>query len=164
MKRLLISVIVHITALTALLGITTNAEAQTIRLGERIPDISVESEYGRSLEQIASSYVCLIFIHSDSAPCINAVNAIESIEEIHNEAIHKVLVTYEGVEDEHSIRNRITLRNYTLAFDNEQRTFDAFEVSYVPFGVIYDTRRNRIHWFGPLHQLNAQIITHIITQ
>lgn len=164
MKRLLISVIVYITVLTALLCIPTNAEAQAIRLGERIPDISVESEYGRSLERIASSYVCLIFIHSDSTPCINAVNALDTITEIHNEAIHKVLVTYEGMEDELSIRNCITLQNYTLAFDHERRTFQAFEVSYVPFGVIYDTRRNRIHWFGPLHQLNAQIITQIITQ
>lgn len=156
MKRLLLSIII-------LLCIHLNAEAQTIRLGERMPDINVESEYGRSLEQIASNYVCLVFIHSESTTCMGATERLDAIFNAHSETIHTVLVTYEEPNEENSIRSRITLRNYSLAFDINQRTFRAFDIHYVPFGVIYDTQRYRVQWFGPIQQLNAQTINQIIT-
>ena len=157
MKRLLILAIF-------ILGIHINAEAQSIRLEERTPDIDVVSEYGHSLEQIASNYVCLIFIHSESAPCRDALASLNTISEIHNELLHTFLITCEDRENEAEIRNRISFDNYSLAFDTNRHTFRAFNVEHIPYGVIYDTDRNRTKWFGPIQQLNAQIITQILTQ
>lgn len=137
----------------------TYAEAQTIRLGERIPAINVDSELGRELELVTKQYVCLIFAHPESHPCIEALEQFDATMPDIDADMEVVVLLCEPRGSEAMLP---CSNNYTLAFDNNHRTFQAFNIDYVPFGVIYETHRSRTLWFGPIEQLNAQTLTRIL--
>ena len=154
MKRL-ISIVVP------MLMLISSAGAQNIRLGEHIPPIDVHSSMGTSLNLIDKEFVCLVFIHSDSLPCIEALDTFTKVTDKFADKVAVVLLTPEQQSAEQDIAALMTNDNVTLAFDKEYKTFEAFDIRYVPFGVIYDTKRRHTQWFGSIQQLDEQILTHI---
>ncbi|MBQ2364021.1 MAG: hypothetical protein II288_00480 [Alistipes sp.] len=138
-----------------------SAEAQNIRLGEKIPDIHVISDMGEKLELIDTECVCLIFVHAESKPSINAVHSFRGIAEALGDEISFVLLFYEEPSPT-SIENFYLTENTTIATDYEHRTFHNFEINYVPYAVIYEKRRDRALWFGSTQQLNQEMLKQII--
>ena len=131
---------------------TFDTKAQSIRLGERIPEIDVASIYGSKLEYADKDLMCMVFINSKSTPCIEAIRNLDtSLLEIMN----IVLVTSERIDHYDEILNRLDCRRFAIAHDVDGKTFKSFGINYVPYGVIYDTNRKRIEWFGPIQHLGG---------
>ncbi|MBR2429361.1 MAG: thioredoxin family protein [Alistipes sp.] len=142
---------------TALLW-CASANAQNIRLGEKIPEISVESILGEQLRLIEQEYTCLIFMHSKCEPCATALPQFHKIASPISERLAVVLLTNESSDMEEELNQRFGSYVTSIAFDRNKHTYRAFGINFVPFGVIYHTKNRRIEWFGSIQQLdNAQL-------
>lgn len=151
--------------LTLALGLLlcmTNADAQILRIGERIPAIDVDSSAGSDLKLVDKEYTCLIFMHSKSNPSIEAIQQFTELSTPLRQKLGIVLLTPEQDGFEEEMLRKITTNDTIVAFDNDSRTFRNFRVSYIPFAVIYSTQTRKIVWFGSLAQLDESEIHSII--
>lgn len=153
MKRIL-------TILALALTIAVEANAQSIRLGDRIPDLQV----ARELAITSKEYVCLSFVHTESTPCLYAIESLCQIVGNYTDLFEIVFVTNQNedcAEDITCLANNVDI---TIFNDRESHTFKAFGIKYVPYSVIYSTKRNRVEWFGSVQQLNTETIERIINK
>ena len=144
--------------LTTILFFTLSAEAQSVRLGERTPEVSVMSEYGSKLEYVERDLVCLVFVSSHCEPCIKAV---QTIDRALLEKINIILLTTESHELHDEIVERIGATELSIAYDIEGKTYKAFGINYIPFAVIYSVKRKIVKWFGPVQQLDGSLVEQI---
>ena len=149
----------HLFAIIVLICATVfGAHAQSIRLGEQIPALSITSDINETLELYNRDYTCLIFAHSESSPCVDAMHNFAATAISLQRDCTIVVVTCEAESDRDIITERLKAEEYILAFDNDNNTFKAFGIHYVPFVVIYRNKNSRIEWFGPIHQLGKNTI------
>ena len=134
------------------------AHAQSIRLGEQVPALSITYSIDETLELYNRDYTCLIFAHSDSKPCADAMHSFAATAPSIERDCAIVVVTCEAESDRENITERLKAHEYILAFDDNYNTFKAFGIHYVPFVVIYRNKNSRIVWFGPIHQLNKDTL------
>ena len=127
--------------------------AQTLRIGDRIPAIDVDSSAGSELKLIDAEFTCLIFMHSASEPATTAIRNFSTNILTEEMNIDVVLLTPEQDGFEEEMLRSITTNSTIVAFDNEGRTFANFGVEHVPFAVVYNTNSRRALWFGPLARL-----------
>lgn len=147
--------------LTLMVATAVAAHAQSIRLGEPIPAISVSPAIDEELALYNRDYTCLIFAHSASTPCVEALrNFKATAEEIHLSCAI-VIITGEAESNREEIVERLGIEEYIVAFDDNNRTLRAFGINYVPFAVIYRTKNSRVEWFGPMHHLRRDTIEEI---
>ena len=147
--------------LAIIMATTVGAHAQSIRLGESIPTISVSPSIDETLDIYNRDYTCLIFAHSESDPCVEALrNFKATAEEIHLSCAI-VVITGEAESNSKAIVERLGIEEYIVAFDENNRTLRAFGINYVPFAVIYRTKNSRVEWFGPVHHMGRDIIEKI---
>lgn len=137
-------------------------EAQHLRLGERIPTIDVDSSVGSDLKLVEQKYTCIVFMHSESTPSINAIREFSVIASKHSERVALVLITSEQDGFEQELLSSFTTNETIVAFDNNFRTFKNFGVRHIPFAVIYETRNKKTQWFGSLSQLDEASFRNII--
>lgn len=142
-----------ITIMATLLLLCSGVSAQNIRLGEKIPDISVESVLGEELRLIEQEYTCLIFMHSKCEPCIKALPEFHKIAAPLADNMAVVLLTNESRDMEQHLQQAFGAYVTSIAFDRNKHTYRAFGINFVPFGVIYHTKSHRIEWFGSIQQL-----------
>ena len=147
--------------LALMVATTVAAHAQSIRLGETIPAISVSPTIDETLALYNRDYTCLIFAHSQSKPCIEALHDFGATAKEIDLSCAIVVITGEAEADSDAIVERLGIEDYILAFDDNNRTHKAFGIHYVPFAVIYRTKNSRIEWFGPLHHIKPEIIEEI---
>jgi hypothetical protein len=150
-----------IAILVIIMTTTVGAHAQSIRLGESIPSISVSPSIDETLDLYNRDYTCLIFAHSESKPCVDAMRAFEATAHEINRSCAIVVITGEDESNSEAIIERLDIEDYIVAFDNENRTLKNFGINYVHFAVIYRTKNSRIEWFGPLHPINSKLIKDI---
>jgi hypothetical protein len=149
----------HLLAIVAFICATAfSANAQSIRLDETIPALSVTTNLDETLAMYNRDYTCLIFAHSESKPCVDAMSNFNSTAERLNSQCTIVIITGEAEENSAVITERLSAENYILAFDDNNNTLKAFGINYVPFVVIYRNKNSRVKWFGPIHHLNDDII------
>ena len=141
--------------LTLMVATTVVAHAQSIRLGEPVPSLSLQSSIDETLALYNRDYVCLIFAHSESEPCVDAIRDFAPTAEDISKQCAIVVITTESELDKDSIVERLGVEDYILAFDSQGRTFKAFGIQYVPFAVVYRTKNSRIEWFGPMHHIET---------
>ena len=152
----------HIFAIIAIICATAvYSSAQSVRIGEPIPSLHVSPNIEDSISVYDRDYTCLIFAHSESAPCVKAMQNFATTAQSIEKQCAIVVITNESESDREIIIERLNIDNYVLAFDNNSRTFKAFGIQYAPFVVIYRTKNSRIEWFGPIHQLNSNIFKQI---
>lgn len=145
----------------AVLFTASAAVAQNIRLGERIPTIDIDATMGTHLDHIETDYVCLVFVHSSSLPCIEALDKFAAIADSVKQQMSVVLITPEDPSGEKELLARFVDDNTSVAFDRDYKTFNAFGINFAPFGVIYEKRRSRAEWFGSIQQLDAETLRQI---
>ena len=141
-----------------LMASALTAHAQSIRLEEVIPTVSVEPSIDETLKLYNREYTCLIFAHSESEPCAEAMRNFRTIAEVIYRSCVIVVITGEDASESEAIAERLDIEDYVLAFDVDNRTLKAFGIYYVPFAVIYRNKNSRIEWFGPLHSFDEGII------
>lgn len=134
---------------------TVGTQAQSIRLGEPVPSLSLQSSIDETLAIYNRDYVCLIFAHSESKPCVDALRNFAPTAEAISKQCAIVVITSESELDREVITERLGVEDYILAFDSQGRTFKAFGIHYVPFAVIYRTKNSHIEWFGPMHHIET---------
>ena len=147
--------------LAIIMATTVDAHAQSIRLGESIPTISVSPSIDETLDIYNRDYTCLIFAHSESKPCVDALRKFEATAQEINKWCAIVIISGEDESNSEAIIERLDIEDYIVAFDSENRTLKNFGINYVPFAVIYRTKNSRIEWFGPLHHINSKLIKDI---
>ena len=147
--------------LTLMVATSVAAHAQSIRLGEPISTLSVSPAIDEALALYNRDYTCLIFAHSESTPCVEALRNFKAIaEEIHLSCAI-VVITSESESESEAIIERLGVEEYIVAFDDNNRTLKAFGIHYVPFAVVYRAKNSRIEWFGPVSQFDKSIIKKI---
>ncbi len=151
-----------LTILISTLVLLSGATAQELRIGRRIPPIDVDSSAGSDLKLVEKEFTCLIFMHSESEPSIEAIRKFSTMTLDLREKLDIVLLTMEQDGFEQEMLNSFTTANTIVAFDNDGRTFRNFDVSYIPFAVVYHSRSRRALWFGSLAQLQNKEIRMII--
>ena len=132
--------------------------AQSIRLGGQIPTLSLTTNIDDTLAMYNREYTCLIFAHSESKPCVDALHAFEPIAKSINKQCAIVVITGEDEQDSDAISQRLNIEDYIIAFDDNNRTINEFGIQHIPFVVIYRTKNERIKWFGPINQLDSDVI------
>ncbi len=146
--------VIVILALSTAIG----ANAQSIRLGEQIPTLNLTTNIDETLAMYNRDYTCLIFAHSESKPCVDAMRNFVTTAEQMERSCTIVVITGEEEENSEVITERLNCEEYILAFDNGNRTLKAFGINHIPFVVIYRTKNSRIEWFGPINHVDDDIV------
>ncbi len=146
----------------AIAAMIISSEAQPLRLGGRLPDIDVDSSAGSELKMIDKAYACIIFMHSESQPTLEAIKHFTQLSEPWREDLAVVLLTPEQDGFEQEVLSGFATNDTIMAFDNGFKTFESFNVQHIPFGVIYETRSRRVQWFGSLIQLDNSELKRVI--
>lgn len=152
MKRLLL-------ILALIVAIAVEADAQSIRLGDRIPDTQLSKEMEAPRE-----YACLAFINTDSAPCLTAIEGLCHTLATFSDSMALIFVCNQMSGCEEAIAHLVEEVPHTMVHDSDARIFKAFGIEYVPYTVIYSTKRNRVEWFGTVRQLTNDTIERIINK
>lgn len=153
----------HILAIIlATVATILSVEAQPLRLGERLPSINVDSSVGSDLKLIDKAYACIIFMHSESEPTLQAIKSFTELATPWRENLAIVLITPEQEGFEQEVLSSFTTNDTIVAFDNNFSTFESFKVQHIPFGVVYETRSRRVQWSGSLTQLGERELRNII--
>ncbi len=147
--------------LVAIIALCSSVSAQNIRLGEKIPEISVESTLGDELRMVTKEHTCIVFMHSQCEPCVTALPALHQAITPHGDKFAVVLLTSETKEMEERLASTFSSYVDALAFDRNNHTYRAFSINFVPFAVIYNTKSRRIEWFGSIQQLDNRILSSI---
>ena len=137
---------------------TLGASAQSVRLGEPVPTLNVTPHISDMLDIYNREYTCLIFVHSESKPCVEAMRNFAATAKSIEKQCAIAFITSEDESNRDAIVERLGIEDYNLAFDHNNRTFKAFGIQYAPFVVIYRTKNSRIEWFGPIHHLGGVVI------
>ena len=157
MRRLLATIAI-------LLASALAAHAQSIRLEENIPTVGVEPSIDETLKLYNREYTCLIFVHSESEPCAEAMRNFRAVAEMIYRTCAIVVITGEDASESETIAKRLDIEDYILAFDVDNRTLNAFGIQYVPFAVVYRSKNSRIEWFCPMHHVDDYMLEKIRKQ
>ena len=146
--------ILYIAVAITLLFSATNAEAQTIALGERTPRVKNAKWLNGNIPQ-KCDFTYIEFIHSASTPCRTSAERIHKIiNEFGNIAF--VLISHQDASDiDHWVTEYIGPKSGVIVDDNRIRI--SFGVNYAPYGVILDHKRRAL-WFGNPQLLDKQTI------
>lgn len=132
------------------------AEAQNIALGQRVSELKVAAWLdGRQSAAAPLTYV--EFHHPSNAGCQRSLERLQALSSKFGSKLRIVIVTQES-EAEAAGRLRSYLSpQIAVAVDPEGRAFAAYDVRYIPFGMLLDTK-NRVMWMGNSLQLTERVI------
>ena len=137
----------------------TNAEAQTISLGERTPRLK-KAKWLNGNQPQKSDFSYIEFIHSASLPCRKSAERIYGIiKEFNNIAF--ILISHQSAtEIDEWVTHHINERSGVIVDDTHIRT--SFGVNYAPYAVILD-HKHRALWFGNPQLLNREAIEKLVS-
>ena len=141
---------VLLTLLLALALPVAAAVAQNIALGERVPEVKVPAWLGGEKPAATPRLTYVEFFHSSNPACTASLDKLGA-------KLRVVVVTRENEEKISPLLSPFLSRHISVALDTGGRIFSAFNVQYVPFGVLVDSR-NRALWMGNSLQLTPEII------
>ena len=141
-------------ALVVMALLATNAEAQTIALGERIPHLK-KAKWLDGNTPAKSQYTYIEFIHSASTPCRRSAERIYGIvKEFDNVAF--ILISHQSAADiDQWVTSYITPRAGVIVDGGS--ILDSFGVNYAPYAVVLN-HKHRALWFGNPQQLDRATI------
>ena len=148
---------VLLTLLLALALPVAAAVAQNIALGERVPEVKVPAWLGGEKPAATPRLTYVEFSHSSNPACTASLEQLRAITDKLGAKLRVVVVTRENEEKISPLLSPFLSRHISVALDTGGRIFSAFNVQYVPFGVLVDSR-NRALWMGNSLQLTPEII------
>lgn len=155
MKRLFLCI-------TLLAALCTEGFCQNIIIGDRLPSDVRPRRWLMDLQPEATDYTCILFYHSESPVCQQALKAIKPIIEQYGTSLNLVLITKEeydkaGVALTEHLDDRVG-----IAFDDGGRIFRELGVTFIPFCVVCD-RKHRTLWCGNGAMFTAEVMDNILT-
>ena len=130
-----------------LLSWTLGAASQNVALGEKTPDLKVKSWLDDRMPVPGRTFL-LVFFHSTSRPAVESLAHLQELGRKFGDRVNVVVVVRESPEAE---------GNLTVAFDDSGRSFAAYDVQYLPFGVLVSAK-GRALWMGNPRQLTEAIL------
>ncbi|MCM1151691.1 MAG: hypothetical protein NC209_03545 [Alistipes sp.] len=135
------------------------ARGQNIALGERVPELRVQ-KWLADREPAEAPMTYVEFYHSSSRASTASLERLRELSAKMGDRLRIVVLVREpeteiGPQLEPYLSERLS-----VGFDPTGRTFAAYGVSYVPFGVLIGPR-NRARWMGNTLQLTPEIIENI---
>lgn len=135
------------------------ASAQKIALGERVPEFKNPVWFdGRQPRQAPLTYI--EFFYSPSQASIASLEQLSELSGKLGTKLRVIVVTKESAEKIADIVRPLLSPYLGVTMDPEGKGYAAFGVSYVPFGVLTDSR-NRALWMGNSLQLDERLIEEI---
>jgi len=120
--------------------------AQEIVIGERVPDLRPSEWLGAQPSEDDRRATLLIFYHTESQPCVEALPHIDSLARaMKNERV--IVVSMEPKERIAPTLARYMSERFYVAIDLSERVFQSYGIRYVPFGVLVDPK-GRAQWIG----------------
>ncbi len=140
MKKLLLATVLMVTAF----GL--QAQAQRVALGEKVPKIKIHAWLDNAVPKKAQ-YTYIEFVHSTTVPCIESFMKIREYSDRLGPRLGVVFITGEEPQNI-NVMLRDCIGEYVgTALDPTGEIFGAFGVTYVPFGVVVDSKGKAL-WFG----------------
>ena len=130
-----------------LLSWTLGAASQNVALGEKTPDLKVKSWLDDRMPVPGRTFL-LVFFHSTSRPAVESLAHLQELWRKFGDRVNVVVVVRESPYAE---------GNLTVAFDDSGRSFAAYDVQYLPFGVLVSAK-GRALWMGNPRQLTEAIL------
>ncbi len=143
-------------ALFFLLSWAITAAAQNVALGEKTPDLKVKS-WLDNRAPVQGRTTLLVFFHSASRPSVESLADLQSLGRKFRDRVNVVVVAKESPEAVGAIVRPYAEGNLTVAFDDNGRSFTAYDVQYLPFGVLISPK-GRALWMGNPRQLTEAIL------
>ncbi len=132
------------------------AAGQNIALGERAPEPKVQCWLdGRQPAEAPMTYV--EFFHSGSRNSLEAIRHLQRISEKMGDRLRIVVLVHEPEEKIAPLLTPYLSEHLGVGCDPNGKLFTAYDVRYVPFGVLLGAR-NRALWMGNTLQLTPEII------
>lgn len=142
--------------LAALASVPAAAVAQNIALGERMPEPKVQSWLdGREPAPAPLTYV--EFFHSASRNSMESVRHLEWLSGQMGDRMRVIILVHEPEEKIAPLLTPCLSDRISVGLDPNGRLFAAYNVAYVPFGVLLGPR-SRARWMGNTLQLTPAII------
>ena len=155
MKRLFLCIML-------LLATYGEASCQNIIIGDRLPSDVRPRRWLMDMQPEDADFTCVLFYHSESRLCQDALNHIKTILTSYGAQINLVILTKERYEDAGATLTQHLDDHVGIAFDEGGRIFRRIGVSFIPFCVICDKKRHAL-WCGNGATLTAEITDKILT-
>lgn len=134
---------------------SAGAMAQNIALGERVPELKTQ-DWLDDRQPATAPMTYIEFYHSTNPAC---KTSLERLKELTGKLGTKLRVIVVTKEDAAKIAPllRPYLSERISVILNAEKGFTAFGVTYLPFGVLVDSK-NRALWMGNSLQINEKLI------
>lgn len=154
MKKLLLLCVYTLFALAAA---PVALQAQHIVFGERVPEVKVHTWLRGQRPTTETKLTYIEFFDASNKACISSLAQLKALCDRSAGQMQLVVVARENADDLDELIGKYLAPNVSVALDADGKVFAAFEVRYVPFGVLIDTRRRAL-WMGNSLQLTPEII------
>ena len=135
---------------------TMAAMGQNVALGERTPELRIRSWMDDRAAKPGRTTL-LVFFHSASRPSVESLAHVQKLGAKLGDRLNVVILSREDGSAVRAIVAPYAKGNLTVAFDDEGRSFEAYNVQYLPFGVLV-TSKGRALWMGNPRQLTEETI------
>lgn len=132
------------------------AAAQNVALGEKVPELKAASWLDGRLP-VQGRTTLLVFFHSASRPSVESLAHLQALGHRFADRLNVVVVAKERPGSVDVVVRPYAEGNLTVAFDEEGRSFAAYDVQYLPFGVLVSAK-GRALWMGNPRQLTEAIL------
>lgn len=132
------------------------AAAQNVALGEKVPELKVASWLdGRAPAHGRATL--LVFFHSASRPSAESLAHLQALGREFGGRMNIAVVSRERAESVEAVVRPYVGGNLSVGFDEGGRSFAAYDVQYLPFGVLVSAK-GRALWMGNPRQLTRKTI------
>lgn len=132
------------------------APAQTVALGERVPDLKIQTWLGDQQPPEAELTYIEFFQPSNSASLASLDN-LQALSRKLGTKLHVVVVSREKESETITLLRPYVSEAMSVGIDPTGRAFTAFGIRYVPAGVLIDAKRKAL-WMGNSRQVNEQLL------
>lgn len=145
--------------LIGVLVMSGRVEAQRLVLGAPGADLKIK-EYVMGKEPNHKLPLWIEFFYSSSNPCRERLASLDDMARRYTGQLEVLLLTR---EDPQELMELLEGHNYlfTVALDDEGKTFAAYDVRFVPFSVFLD-HKDRIAWFGNAQRFSSEEIDALV--
>lgn len=136
--------------------IATTAAAQTVALGEKIPDL--KSAIWLDDRQPANAPLTYIEFFQSSSPASRAVlDDLQALSRQLGSRLHIVVISRDKDDETLALLRSHLCDAMSVGLDPSGRIFNAFGIRYAPSGVLVDSKRRAL-WMGNSRQADEQLI------
>lgn len=138
----------------ALTASVTGAMAQKTALGERAPEVK-PSAWLDGRQPASAKFTYIEFFVASNKACVQSLENLRKIAD--KSEMRIIVVARESEEKAAAVLSSYLSPRLGVAIDPDGKVFSAFGVTYVPFGVLTDSK-NRVLWIGNTLQFTPAII------